>query len=70
MSEQENKKVKVGLVSLILSVLAAALGVQKRKNLEKDFSQSNPFPYIIAGVIFTLVFIIVLMSIVKIVIAK
>jgi len=42
---------------IAVSVLAAAIGVQKRANLEKDFAQSSPIPFIVAGVVFTALFV-------------
>jgi hypothetical protein len=43
---------------IIKSVFAAMIGVQKRQNLEADFAKNNATPFIIAGIIMTLVFII------------
>jgi hypothetical protein len=43
---------------IIKSVLAAMIGVQKKQNLEEDFSKSSATPFIIAGIVMTLVFII------------
>lgn len=57
-------------LSLVISVLGAAIGVQKRANLEKDFSQSSPLPYIVAGVVFTIIFMLTLIFIVKLVLAE
>lgn len=48
---------KVGLGQVIISTLAAALGVQSNKNRERDFSGGNLKVYIASGIIFTLVFI-------------
>lgn len=42
---------------IIKSVLAAMIGVQKKQNLEEDFSKSSATPFIIAGIVMTLVFI-------------
>lgn len=61
---------KIGFWSLMLSVLAAAIGVQNKKNLEKDFHQSSPYPYIVAGIIFTVVFVFILIFVVKIVLSQ
>lgn len=55
--EVEQKEKVPSLLGLILSILAAAIGVQKRKNLENDFQQSNPIPFIIGGIVFTLLFL-------------
>jgi len=52
---------------IIKSVLAAMIGVQKRQNLEADFAKSSPTPFIIAGIIMTLVFIISIWLVVQLV---
>ena len=49
----------------ILSVLAAAFGVQSSKKLEEDNRSHSILPYILAGVLFTGLFIVILISIVK-----
>lgn len=59
---------KIGFGALVLTVLAAAVGVQNKKNLEKDFTQSSPLPYIVAGVVFTALFLATLIVIVAIII--
>lgn len=53
---------------IVMSTLAAAFGVQKRKNLERDFSQQSFFPYIVAGIIFTLLFIASILGIIMLVV--
>lgn len=45
------------ILRIIKSVSAAMIGVQKRQNLEEDFSKSSAMPFIIAGIIMTLIFI-------------
>jgi len=53
-------------LKVMKSVLSAMIGVQKKKNLEEDFSKSNAMPFIIAGIIMTLVFIGVVWGVVQI----
>jgi len=60
MSEQTKR----GFFKLVMSTLAAAIGVQNRKNLEEDFSQSSPYPFIVAGILFTVLFLLTLIVIV------
>lgn len=55
---------KPSFLKLVMSTLAAAIGVQNRKNLEEDFSQSNPLPFIVAGILFTVLFLLSLVIIV------
>ena len=51
---------------VIKSVMSAMIGVQKRKNLEEDFSKTTAMPFIVAGIIMTLVFIIAVWAVVNI----
>lgn len=57
-------------LQVIGSVLAAALGVQKRANLERDFSQGKASRFIIAGVIFTLLFVLTVYGVVQLVLSQ
>lgn len=54
---------------IVLSTLAAAFGVQSRKAHERDAGQNSVAPYLVAGLIFTSVFIITIITIVKIVLS-
>lgn len=60
-------KPKPSFLRAFLSVLAAALGVQSKTNLEKDFQQSSPLPFILAGLVFTVIFVLTLVLVVKVV---
>ena len=50
---------------IIKSVMSAMIGVQKKKNLEDDFAKSSATPFIIAGIIMTLIFIITVWAVVQ-----
>jgi Protein of unknown function (DUF2970) len=52
------------------STLAAAIGVQKKVNKERDFTRGNPVHFIIAGIIFTTVFVLVVVVVVKLVLSN
>lgn len=52
---------------VVLSVLAAAIGVQNSKNRERDFTKGNPLVFIAAGLIFTVLFVLTLIGIVYLV---
>jgi len=52
---------------LLQSILAAAFGVQSGKNRSRDFSRGKPGQFIAIGLLFTLVFVLLLFAIVKIV---
>ena len=51
--------------AVIRSVLAAFIGVQSEAKREQDFSQQSPWPYILAGVVLTLIFILLLVLLVR-----
>jgi len=53
---------------LLKSAVAAAFGVQSKENLQADFSQTSPLPFIIIGVVFTVIFVFGLIGVVSLVI--
>lgn len=57
MKQEETSKQKPRLGSVILSILAAAIGVQSDKNRERDFANGSPLTFIIGGFVFTILFI-------------
>ena len=57
-----------GLLAVTFSVVAAAFGVQSRENRERDFQSGSPLPYILGGIIFTVLFVGVLMFVVSLVV--
>jgi len=64
--EKNNMEEKLSLTHIIVSVLAAAIGVQSKKNQEKDFSAKGSIvTYIVAGIIFTIVFVVTVIALVK-----
>ncbi|WP_150913411.1 DUF2970 domain-containing protein [Marinobacter halotolerans] len=69
-TDQPERKKGPGVLKVLQSVLAGALGVQSDKRREEDFSSHSPWPYIIAGIIFTAGFVIALVVVVKIVLAN
>jgi hypothetical protein len=68
MSKQSPQK--PGFWHVMLSTLAAAFGVQNRKNHEQDFNHGNIYIYIGAGLIFTVLFIITVFLVVKLVLSQ
>ena len=58
-----------GLLKVMQSILAAALGVQSNRRREEDFSSHSPWPYIIGGILFTATFVVALVLIVQAVLA-
>lgn len=59
-----------GLLVIVRSILAAALGVQSSKNRERDFSHGKTIHFIIGGLIFTGLFIVTVVSIVRLVLKQ
>lgn len=51
------------------SVLAAMLGVQKSENYQRDFQYGKPSQYIVVGLIFVTLFILILVGVVKLVLS-
>ena len=56
-----------GALSVVLSVIAAAFGVQTEKNRERDFAQGSPVVYIVAGIVFTVLFVLTIVGVVALV---
>jgi hypothetical protein len=48
---------RLGPLQIVGSVLAAALGVQSSKNRERDFKKGRFGVFIVAGIIFTALFV-------------
>ena len=54
---------------ILQSTLAAAFGVQSHKNGVQDFEEGNAGWFILAGIIFTVVFIFTVLTVVNLVVA-
>ncbi|NBY21764.1 MAG: DUF2970 domain-containing protein [Gammaproteobacteria bacterium] len=61
---------KPSIFQVIGSVVAAAFGVQTAANRERDFQGGSAIPYLVAGVIFTLLFILGIVGVVKLVLGS
>lgn len=59
-----------GLLQAMASAVAAAFGVQSGKNRQRDFKHGKARNFIIAGVLFTVVFIVALVAIVKLILRQ
>ena len=66
MNEEEKK---VNPLSILGSALAGLLGVQSRRNHERDFQSGKFWHFSIAGGIVTLAFILILWLVVKLILA-
>jgi hypothetical protein len=65
--QQETKG--LGAMQVVSSVFAAGLGVQSSRNRERDFRQGSAGTFIVAGIIFTALFIGAVLTVVKLVLA-
>ncbi|WP_043307750.1 DUF2970 domain-containing protein [Pseudomonas sp. ML96] len=66
MDEQDDNK-PLTFREMMQSVLAAAFGVQSGKNRARDFSRGKPSHFILLGVLFTSIFVLVLFALVRLV---
>lgn len=64
--DQQDKKPPT-FWQMLQSVLAAAFGVQSGKNRERDFTQGKPSHFILLGLLFTALFVLVIIGVVKLV---
>ncbi|MDE3735968.1 MULTISPECIES: DUF2970 domain-containing protein [Pseudomonas] len=65
--DDKNHDQPLSFREMLQSVLAAAFGVQSGKNRSRDFSRGKPSHFIILGVLFTVVFVLVLYGLVRLV---
>ncbi|AYF86205.1 DUF2970 domain-containing protein [Pseudomonas sp. JS3066] len=65
--DDKNHDQPLSFREMLQSVLAAAFGVQSGKNRARDFSRGKPSHFIILGVLFTAIFVLVLYGLVKLV---
>lgn len=56
------------LWQVICSVFAAGFGVQSKENKIRDFSRGKPLQFIIAGLVFTIAFLVGLITIVNMIV--
>ena len=63
------KNKPMSAANVVGSVLSAAFGVQSSRNRERDFSQGSYRQFIIAGVIFTILFVTTLVVVVRMVLS-
>ncbi len=55
------------LLRVAKSVISAAVGIQNNKNRQHDFENGSVGSYVIGGIIFTIIFVITIVSIVSMV---
>jgi hypothetical protein len=57
------------LLQLIGSALAAGFGVQSSANRKRDFSKGKPSQFITIGILFTVLFVLIMVGIVNLVLS-
>lgn len=68
-SKTDKKTQGPGVLKVMQSVAAGALGVQSSKRREEDFGSHSPWPYIIGALLFTGLFIGTLVLVVQVVLS-
>jgi len=63
------KNTGTGFLNTLKSAMSAAIGVQSEANRKRDFSHGKPIHFIIAGLLVTLMFLLVIGLLVKVIIA-
>jgi hypothetical protein len=53
---------------MVHSVLAAALGVQSNRNRQRDFTHGKPVHFLVLGLLFTVLFVLILFGVVQLVV--
>ena len=56
-------------LNAIKSVFAGMIGIQKADNLREDFSKKSAMPFIVAGILMTVMFVLGVYTIVKLAIS-
>jgi len=60
---------KPSFLQIVLSTVAAAFGVQSDKNRRRDFKGGNFSTYIVAGISFTVIFVLAVLLVVRLVLS-
>lgn len=66
---EDDEDRRLGPLQVLGSVLAAALGVQSSRKRERDFREGRAVVFIVAGLLFTGLFIGALLAVVQLVLA-
>ncbi len=64
------EQVGVSPLQVLQSTFAAALGVQSSKNRQRDFAEGRASQFIVAGIVFTALFVGVMVLIVRLVLSS
>jgi len=61
----DRQRTRPRFLQLVLSIVGGAFGVQSEATRQRDFQQNSPVPYIIGGLLFTVIFVVTIMLIVR-----
>lgn len=65
--DSSNEPRKPSLARVFFSVIASMFGVQSSRRRQEDFTTGSPWPYIVVGLVMTVVFILSVWFVVKLV---
>ena len=65
--ELDKVQYKPNFWTIVLSTLAAFIGVQSDRYRARDFKHGNIYSFIIAGIIFTIIFIVCVTTLVRLI---
>ena len=60
---------RLSLFQIIASTIAAAFGVQSSRNRARDFNAGKPSHFIVAGIVFTVLFVVGMILLVRLVLS-
>jgi hypothetical protein len=60
---------RLTLWQIVASTVAAAFGVQSSRNRKRDFTAGKPTHFIIAGIVFTVLFVVGMIMVVRLVLS-
>jgi len=66
-ADKTGQQKKVSLLAVMKSVFAASFGVQTKTNRERDFEQGKFHHSVIGGIVFAIIFVLLLIGLVKLV---
>jgi hypothetical protein len=66
--EAPGKECDLSLWQVMCSVFAAGFGVQSKENKVRDFTRGKPLQFILAGLIFTIAFLVALIAVVNLIV--
>ncbi|MEN8261706.1 MAG: DUF2970 domain-containing protein [Pseudomonadota bacterium] len=61
---------KISFFEIVRSVVASMIGIQSEKNRERDFKKGSASVYLAAGIIGTIIFVLILYAIVSAVLSR